>query len=63
VVSADVVLVEPAPEGAQPSEEALKEEILAICRRELAPYKVPATVRIVAALELSAAGKLVRPRA
>ena len=33
------------------------------CRRVLAPHKVPATIRIVPALEVSASGKLVRPLA
>ena len=33
------------------------------CRRALAPYKVPAMIKIVPSLEVSAAGKLVRPGA
>jgi acyl-coenzyme A synthetase/AMP-(fatty) acid ligase len=35
-------------------------EILQLCRASLAPYKVPATVRIVPALAVAAAGKLAR---
>ena len=33
------------------------------CRRALAPHKVPAMIRIVPSLEVSASGKLVRPLA
>jgi acyl-CoA synthetase (AMP-forming)/AMP-acid ligase II len=36
---------------------------MAACRRELPAHKVPVMVRIVPALEMSAAGKLVRPNA
>ena len=47
--------------------EALREQVLhanqEIARRGLAPHKVPAMVRIVPSLEVSAAGKLVRPSA
>jgi acyl-coenzyme A synthetase/AMP-(fatty) acid ligase len=41
----------------------LNNEVLEICRQNLPPHKVPATIRCVAALEVAAAGKLVRPRA
>ena len=60
VVVADVVLAEG---GAPPAPEALERELLQSCRQSLAPYKVPATIRIVRGLEVSAAGKLVRPDA
>ena len=60
VVIADVVLAEA---GAPPAPEALEHELLKSCRQSLAPYKVPATIRIVPGLEVSAAGKLVRPDA
>lgn len=43
--------------------EALKADLLNACRRTLAAHKVPAVLRFVPALELSAAGKLVRPNA
>jgi acyl-coenzyme A synthetase/AMP-(fatty) acid ligase len=40
--------------------EALKQEILELCRRTLAPHKVPAVIRIVSSLDITASGKLVR---
>jgi acyl-coenzyme A synthetase/AMP-(fatty) acid ligase len=61
VVTAEVVLLEGAA-GAQ-AEEAVKGEILQACRRSLAAHKVPMTIRIVPALEVSESGKLVRPDA
>jgi len=64
VVTADVVLADAtdAP-GERPVGDAVKQEIMAVCRRDLPPHKVPAMVRIVPSLEVSAAGKLVRPNA
>ena len=62
VVTAEVVLAE-AGAGARPAAEALTRELTERCRRALAPHKVPAMIRIVPALEVSAAGKLVRPLA
>jgi acyl-CoA synthetase (AMP-forming)/AMP-acid ligase II len=41
--------------------EKVKNDLLNACRRILAAHKVPALLRFVPALELSAAGKLVRP--
>jgi acyl-coenzyme A synthetase/AMP-(fatty) acid ligase len=38
----------------------LQDEILAACRRELAPHKVPASIRFVPSLAVGAAGKLAR---
>jgi acyl-coenzyme A synthetase/AMP-(fatty) acid ligase len=63
VVTAEVVLVdETAPPGRpRPAADDLTREIIETCRRALSPHKVPAMVRIVSALEVSAAGKLVRP--
>jgi acyl-coenzyme A synthetase/AMP-(fatty) acid ligase len=46
-----------------PQAEGLKGELLAACRRALQAHKVPARLSFVSALELSAAGKLVRPGA
>jgi acyl-coenzyme A synthetase/AMP-(fatty) acid ligase len=46
-----------------PQAEGLKGELLAACRRALQAHKVPARLSFVPALELSAAGKLVRPGA
>ncbi len=42
---------------------AIKEEILAMCRDGLPVHKVPATIRVVETLEMSAGGKLVRRNA
>ncbi len=41
----------------------LKEELIEACRQNLAKHKVPALLRFVPNLELTAAGKLVRPNA
>jgi acyl-CoA synthetase (AMP-forming)/AMP-acid ligase II len=68
VVVAEVVLVgdratasNAANSGADT--DSLKTELLEACRRALASHKVPASVRFVPSLELTAAGKLVRPSA
>jgi acyl-coenzyme A synthetase/AMP-(fatty) acid ligase len=62
VVTAEVVLADGVGGGQPaPSAEALTRELTDACRRSLAPHKVPATIRIVPSLEVSAAGKLVRP--
>jgi len=62
VVTADVVLADEAgATGERPGGEALTRELIDSCRRVLAPHKVPAMIRIVPALEVSASGKLVRP--
>jgi acyl-coenzyme A synthetase/AMP-(fatty) acid ligase len=42
---------------------AVSNEIMEACRRSLSAHKVPATIRIVASLEVSASGKLQRPNA
>ena len=64
IVVADVVLTESVRTALhQPEEARVKEELLAACRQVLAPYKVPTQLRFVAALELTPAGKLVRPGA
>jgi len=61
IVVADVVL-KASPDGADagPRLVALEREIIDACRRDLAPYKVPAVIRFVPALPMSATGKLVR---
>jgi acyl-coenzyme A synthetase/AMP-(fatty) acid ligase len=64
VVTADVVLADdPIAVGERPAGDTVSREILEICRRGLPAHKVPAMVRIVPSLEVSAAGKLVRPGA
>ena len=64
VVTADVVLADAADApGERPEGDAVTQEIIAACRRDLPAHKVPAMVRIVPALEMSPAGKLVRPGA
>jgi acyl-coenzyme A synthetase/AMP-(fatty) acid ligase len=64
VVTAEVVLADETDvPGGRPEGAALTREIIEACRRGLAPHKVPAMVRIVPSLEVSAAGKLVRPGA
>jgi acyl-CoA synthetase (AMP-forming)/AMP-acid ligase II len=54
VVVADVVLAD----GGNPIE-----EIRALCRAQLAPHKVPVSIRIVPSLEIAPSGKLVRRHA
>jgi acyl-coenzyme A synthetase/AMP-(fatty) acid ligase len=69
VVTAEVVLIDDTPNtappaaGERPTADALAREIIEHCRRVLPAHKVPAMVRIVPSLEVSAAGKLVRPSA
>jgi acyl-coenzyme A synthetase/AMP-(fatty) acid ligase len=64
VVTAEVVLADETDvPGGRPEGAALTREIIEACRRGLPPHKVPAMVRIVPSLEVSAAGKLVRPSA
>ncbi len=64
IVTADVVLAEEAPgAGARPSVPVLTQQLTEHCKAALAPFKVPAMIRFVPALAVSAAGKLVRPNA
>jgi acyl-coenzyme A synthetase/AMP-(fatty) acid ligase len=61
IVVADVVLVEAADAAPDPARlERIKSELLQSCRRTLPAHKVPAAVRLVPALEVTAGGKLVR---
>ncbi len=62
IVVADVVLAEAAAQAPAGADD-IKAELLGACRRALAAHKVPTTLRFVPALELTAAGKLVRPGA
>ena len=63
VVIADVVLADEGPGSARPAAQELTRELIQSCRQSLAPYKVPAMIRVVSGLEVSASGKLVRPDA
>jgi len=57
IVVADVVLTD-ACEPAQAEE--IRKKIIADCRASLAPYKVPAMIKFVDRLDITAAGKLAR---
>jgi acyl-coenzyme A synthetase/AMP-(fatty) acid ligase len=64
VVTADVVLADGAGDGAgPPAADVLTRALTEACRAQLPAYKIPALIRIVPALEVSASGKLVRPNA
>jgi acyl-coenzyme A synthetase/AMP-(fatty) acid ligase len=63
VVVADVVLQEPAQADSEAASAQIKRELIEACRAALPAHKVPSTLRFVPALELTAAGKLVRPSA
>jgi acyl-coenzyme A synthetase/AMP-(fatty) acid ligase len=56
VVVADVVLAGGAAERGK----EIRDEILGACRAQLASHKVPAVIRFVEALDVTAAGKLAR---
>ena len=60
VVAADVVLADAV--GAEAAtDDRIRQEILDACRTTLAAHKVPALIRFVPSLEMSASGKLIRP--
>ncbi len=68
LVTADVVLADGTGAGVgaereHAAGERVRQEILAACRTALAAHKVPALIRFVPLLEMSASGKLVRPSA
>ena len=65
VVVAEVVLREPAGAVADSplAHDDIKSDLLEACRRALPAHKVPVRLTFVPALELTAAGKLVRPGA
>jgi len=61
LVVADVVLRSlPGLVDITTSEAVLRDQILETCRRALAPHKVPATIRFVPSLQMTASGKLAR---
>jgi acyl-coenzyme A synthetase/AMP-(fatty) acid ligase len=53
IVVADVV-------AKRAGDKALENELLETCRRVLPPHKVPAAIRFVASLDVTATGKLSR---
>jgi len=57
IVVADVILADGCDMG---SSGGIREKILAECRAQLAPHKVPAMIKFVSALDITAAGKLAR---
>ena len=57
IVVADIVLADGADAGRQ---ETIRTEILGRCKDVLASYKVPAVIRFVERLDVTAAGKLAR---
>jgi acyl-CoA synthetase (AMP-forming)/AMP-acid ligase II len=59
LVMADVVLRQDSETAAKTAEEQ-KQEILHFCRGQLAAYKVPVAINLVASLAISASGKLTR---
>ena len=64
VVTADVVLADGATAATENgADERIRLEILEACRTTLPAHKVPALIRFVPSLEMSASGKLVRPSA
>ena len=62
VVVADVVL-KPSSTNSSHGAQDLKNQILRHCRESLAPYKVPAVIHFVSALDVSGTGKLRRASA
>jgi acyl-CoA synthetase (AMP-forming)/AMP-acid ligase II len=64
IIVADVVLTDEASAAALDADERdIKRGILRTCRDKLPPYKVPASIRIVASLDVTTAGKLARSHA
>jgi acyl-coenzyme A synthetase/AMP-(fatty) acid ligase len=58
IVVADIVL---APDTSDA--EAVKQDVLSLCRASLPPHKIPAIVNVVAAIEMTAGGKVARGHA
>jgi acyl-coenzyme A synthetase/AMP-(fatty) acid ligase len=64
IVVADVVSLEADEAGSRlHAGRSLEADIRAFCRRSLPEHKIPASIRLVPTLSISAAGKLVRPHA
>lgn len=62
VVAADVVLAGDES-SATAAPERIRAELLEVCRQSLAAHKIPAAIRFVPALDVTASGKLVRGNA
>ncbi|MBV9828676.1 MAG: long-chain fatty acid--CoA ligase [Alphaproteobacteria bacterium] len=60
IVVAEIVPKPEPPAGVDTAPEVLKREIIEICREALPAHKVPASIRIVPSLNVTAAGKLDR---
>jgi acyl-coenzyme A synthetase/AMP-(fatty) acid ligase len=58
-----VVVAELVLKNAQGDPESVKSEVASLCRRSLPAFKVPAVIKVVDALEETAAGKLARHNA
>jgi acyl-CoA synthetase (AMP-forming)/AMP-acid ligase II len=63
LVVADVVLKITTKDVERIGTEIVERDLLAHCRAELAPYKVPAVINIVPALTIGETGKLLRRHA
>ncbi len=63
LIVAEVVLLDHQHNADDVNHDSVKDELLQACRRVLAAHKVPAMLRFVPSLELTPAGKLVRPGA
>jgi acyl-coenzyme A synthetase/AMP-(fatty) acid ligase len=61
IIVAEVVLADLERSSDRDIADGVKSDLLCACRRTLAAHKVPALLRFVPTLELTAAGKLVRP--
>jgi acyl-coenzyme A synthetase/AMP-(fatty) acid ligase len=61
-ITGAVVVADVVPRGrTERPDRALEHEILEVCRRHLPQHKVPAAIRLVSSLEVSAGGKILRP--
>ena len=58
IVVADIVLKPEASDA-----EAVKQDVLALCRASLPPHKIPAVVSIVPTIDMTAGGKVARHHA
>ena len=58
-----IVVAEVVARASSTDEEALGRDILALCRRRLERHKMPALIRFVEKIDLSAAGKVKREAA